>query len=265
MPETAEPFLDRLVEVLQADPRVLAAWLMGSHARGTADRHSDVDVWLVVEPEAKAEFVADWPELSDRVAPSVLRQQVFGSTFLHITADWQRWDVSIGVPDDVARRTRSTLRPLFDRAGLGTRLLPPGAPLAPDPVKISSLTTEFLRVMGLLPVVLGRREHVVGVSGAGLLRGLIVQLFLEDVAVEDRGGALHLNTLLPPKRLDQLTDLPGVEATHDSVLEAHLACARVFLPVARELAQTSGAQWPTELEAALDRRLWTELGVDLNQ
>ena len=41
-------------------------------------------------------------------------------------------------------------------------------------------------------------------SGAGLLRGLVVQLFLEDVAVEDRGGALHLNALRPEDLEDAL-------------------------------------------------------------
>jgi len=257
----AEPFLDRVVEVLSAEPRILAAFLLGSHARGTADRHSDVDVWLVVAPEDKDAFVADWPKLSGEVAPSVLRQRVFGSTFLHITPDWQRWDVSIGVPDDVVRRTRSTVKPLFDRAALTDRLLPPGGPLAPDPAKISALTTEFLRVMGLLPVVLDRGEHVVGVAGVGLLRGLITQLFLEDVAVEDRGGALHLNALLPGERLRLLEELSSVEATHAGVLEGHLGCAGVFLPAARDLADRSGAEWPTELEEALRRRLKTELGV----
>jgi len=258
-----EPFLEHIVDVLESDSRILAAWLLGSHARGTADRHSDVDLWLVVEPEAKAAFVDEWPELSDRVAPSVLRQRVFGSTFLHITPDWQRWDVSIGVPDDVAGRTSSTVKPLFDRAGLNERLAPPGRPAAPDPVKINALTTEFLRVMGLLPVALGRREHVVGVSGAGLLRGLIVQLFVEDVAVEDRGGAMHLNALLPPARLRQLVDLPAAEATHDSVLDAHMACARIFLPAARDLAAATDAQWPAELEDALRIRLRRELGLEL--
>ncbi|GAA2000161.1 nucleotidyltransferase domain-containing protein [Catenulispora subtropica] len=264
MPDDAvDRFLDRVVEVLRSDHRVLGAWLTGSHARGTADRHSDIDLWLVVRPETRDEFVADWPRLSDEIAPSVLRQRVFGSTFLHITAQWRRWDVSIGVPDDVPSRSVSTLKPLLDRAGLNDRVGPPGEPRAPDPGRISALTTEFLRVMGLLPVVLGRREYVVGVSGAGLLRGLIIQLFVEDAAVEDRGGALHLNSLLPPERLRLLTDLPTPAANSDSVTEAHLACAGVFLPAARELASRTGAEWPSELETALRRRLRSELGIAL--
>jgi len=261
--ETVEQFLDRVVEVLRPDGRIIAAWLMGSHARGTADRHSDVDLWLVVRPEDKDSVLDDWPRLADRVAPSVLRQRVFGSTFLHITPQWQRWDVSIGVPDDVPNRGRGTLKPLFDRGGLNDRLGPGGTPPAPDPDRIVALATEFLRVLGLLPVVLGRAEYVVGVSGAGLLRGLVVQLFVEDVAVEDRGGALHLNALLPPERLQRLAELPAVVADRDSVLEAHMACARLFLPVARDLASRSGAQWPSALEAALRSRLRSEPGIEL--
>src|SRR4051812_44547370 len=102
---TGEQVLNRVVEVLRSNPRILAAWLTGSQARGTADRYSDVDLWLIVRPEDKDDFVADWPQISERVAPSVLRQRVFGSTFLHITPLWQRWDVSIGVPDDVPGRS----------------------------------------------------------------------------------------------------------------------------------------------------------------
>lgn len=258
-----ELFLVRLVKVLRSEPRILAAWLLGSYARETADAYSDIDLWIVVDPEAKAAFVDDWPAISDRVAPSVLRQWVFGSTFLHISPDWQRWDVSIGVPDDVAHRTRSTVKPLFDRAGLNDRLLPPGDPQAPDPVKISALTTEFLRVLGLLPVVLGRGEFLVGAAGADLLRGLIVQLFREEVAVEDRGGALHINALFSERRLTELSGLPAFEASYDGVFDAHMACARIFLPAARELAAASGATWPSELEEALRRRLRRELRINL--
>lgn len=256
-----DDLLARVIGVLEGDERVRAAWLAGSHARRTQDRFSDLDFWLVVGADDKDSFVEDWPKISDRVSPSVLRQRVFGGTFTHITPDWERWDVSIGVPADVPKRTRSTLKPLFDRDALNDRLSPPGEPLRPDPAKVSGLVTEFLRVLGLLPVVLGREEYVVGVSGAGLLRGLVVQLFLEDVAVEDRGGALHLNTLLPPERLRALAGLPAVEATRESVLQAHLACARLFLPAARELSARIGVPWPEEMHTALNRRLDRELHV----
>ncbi|SDU76844.1 nucleotidyltransferase domain-containing protein [Jiangella alkaliphila] len=256
--------IGRIGEVLHDEPRVLAAWLSGSRGRGTADRYSDVDVWLVVSADDLQGFVEDWPKLSDRISPTVLRQQVRGGpVFNSVTPEWLRFDVSIGTPEEVATRSSSTLEPLFDRAGLTEKLQPAGEPLQPDPCRVAGLTTEFLRVLGLLPVVLGRDEYVVAASGTGLLRQLLIQLMLEDVAVEDRGGALRLAGLLPPERLRVLTELPAIEATRASALAGHVACAGVFLPLARELHDRCGLEWPEDLETAARRHLRTELDLEL--
>jgi predicted nucleotidyltransferase len=260
-----EKLISSISQVLQDDSRVLAAWLSGSRGRGSADRYSDVDVWLVVLPENLTGLIEDWPALSDQITPTVLRQQVRGGpVFNAVTPEWLRFDVSFGTPEDVPRRSRSTLKPLFDRAGLTERLKAVGEPQQPDPGRVAGLTTEFLRVLGLLPVVLGREEYVVAASGTGLLRQTLIQLMLEDVAVEDRGGVLHLRGLLPPERLRQLTDLPPIEATRVAALAGHLACARAFLPLARDLHDRCGVRWPVELEEALRRHLRTELDVELD-
>jgi hypothetical protein len=70
---------------------------------------------------------------------------------------------------------------------------------------VARLNREFLRILGLLPVVLGREEYVVGASGAGLARTLLIQLMVEEVAAPGPGGALHLRGLLPVERLVALT------------------------------------------------------------
>ncbi|MDJ1134466.1 nucleotidyltransferase domain-containing protein [Streptomyces iconiensis] len=256
--------ISRISQVLQDEQRVLAAWLSGSRGRGTADAYSDVDVWLVVAADDVRDFTEDWPKLCDRITPTVLRQQVRGGpVFNAVTPEWLRFDVAIGTPEDVPSRSRSTLKPLFDRAGLTERLKPEGEPLGPDAAKVAGLTTEFLRVLGLLPVVIGRQEYVVAASGAGLLRQLLIQLMLEDVAVEDRGGVLHLDGLLPPERMRTLSGLPPIEATRSAAVEGHLACARAFLPLARELHGRCGLEWPRELEEAARRHLRTALDLEL--
>jgi predicted nucleotidyltransferase len=260
-----EKLITSISQVLQDDSRVLGAWLSGSRGRGSADQYSDVDVWLVVSPENVAGFIKDWPELSDRITPTVLRQQVRGGpVFNAVTPEWLRFDVSIGTPEDVPRRSRSTLKPLFDRAGLTEQLKAVGEAQQPDPGRVAGLTTEFLRVLGLLPVVLGREEYVVAASGTGLLRQTLIQLMLEDVAVEDRGGVLHLRGLLPAERLRELTDLPPIEATRAAAVAGHLACARAFLPLAKGLHERCGVPWPSELEEALRRHLRAELDLELD-
>ena len=118
-----------------------------------------------------------------------------------------------------------------------------------------------MRVLGLLPVVVGREEYVVAEMGAGLALNLLVDLMLEDVAVEDRGGAMYLNRLLPFRRQQSLMALPPIAANRESVINAHLACAELFLPLARDLHARCGLQWPQALEAALRRHLDKTLGA----
>lgn len=257
-----DELLTRITGTLAEDRRVLAAWLAGSHGRGCPDRYSDIDVWVVVDQSDRDGFVADWPNIADRISPTVLFRQVFGGpVFNHVTPEWLRFDIVVGVPADVPQRSRSTLRPLFDRADLHLRLRETGEPRPPSPVRVVDLSEEFLRVLGLLPVVIGRGEYEVGAMGCGLLRTMLTQLMLEDVAVEDRGGALRLHGLLPDDRLAALRTLPPVEASRDSVIAAHLACARLFLPLAKELCARTGAAWPAPAEEAV--RAWLKRDLDL--
>ena len=164
----------------------------------------------------------------------------------------------------MAGRSASTLKLLYDNAGLQSQLRPHGEPLAPSGPRVIGLTKEFMRILGLLPVVLGRGEYVVGASGASLIRTLLIQLMIEDVAVADRGGALHLRGLLPDDRLDALAALPPIQATRESVLAAHLACARLFLPLARELCMQTGIAWPEQLHRALSDHLLRHLSLDID-
>jgi predicted nucleotidyltransferase len=259
-----EDLIDRAHDVLIQDSRVLGVWLAGSFARGTQDPYSDVDLWVVVDPDDLAGFIQDWPKVAEEIAPTVLRQQLGNfPIFNQVTADWLRFDISIGTPADIAERTRSTVKPLYDPGDLSAGLSDQAPPLQPDPRRVAALGQEFMRVLGLLPVVVGRSEFVVGASGAHLLRTMLIQLMVEDVAVEDRGGALHLTALLPPERLRALTNLPPISATRDAVIAAHLSCAEIFLPLARDLYARCDLPWPAELEAALRSHLEATLSLEL--
>lgn len=256
--------IQRAKHVLAQDDRVLGVWLAGSFGTGTSDQFSDVDLLVVMRASDVESFCDDWPKMSDDIAPTVLRKQVGSQPiFNQVTTDWLRFDVTVGTPDQIAGRTRSTVKPLYDPNGLSADLGDPGLPKQPDPGRVQSLSQEFLRVLGLLPVVVGREEFAVGESGAGLLRDMLIELMLEDVAVEDRGGALHLNRLLPDDRQQILIDLPPLQATRESVIGAHVACAAAFLPLARDLYVRCQLDWPQELEDAARRHLATTLSIEL--
>lgn len=259
-----QELIERAKVVLGQDDRVVGVWLVGSFGRGTSDQFSDVDLLVVVDPDDVDRFCDTWPGLSDQIAPTVFRRRVGGQpVFNQVTTDWLRFDVAVGTPDTITGRTRSTVRPVYDPTGLSGRLGEPGPPKRPDAGRVASISLEFLRVLGLLPVVVGREEFVVGESGADLLRGMLIDVMLEDVAVEDRGGALHLNRLLPAGQQQLLTNLPPLQATRESVINAHVACASAFLPLARDLHDRCGLGWPQEFEDATRRHLAQALSIDL--
>ncbi len=257
-----EELLRRVRAVLDEDQRVRAAWLVGSYGRGTADEFSDVDVWLVADD--RDGLVEDWPGLSDRIAPSIYRERRdFGPTtlFNHVTPEWHRLDVTITGPEAVPGRARNLVRPLLDRDDHAARLGPEAEPLQPDPATVERLIKEFFRILGLTPVVLGRNGVIDAASGSGLLRQLLIDLMLQDVAVPDRGGALHTSSLLPPERRAQVEGLPPIVATRESAIAAQRACTELFLPLARDLAARTGVTWPEEFVRPALARV-RPLGVD---
>jgi len=257
-----QDLIERAKLILGQDGRVLGVWLAGSFGRGDNDELSDVDLWVVVDEADMVSFYRDWPITSEEIAPAVLRRQVGDHpVFTQVTEDWLRYDVTVGTPFEIPARTRSTLRPLYDPSGLSAELGDPRPPKQPEPERVRSLTEEFLRVLGLLPVVVGRGELIVGRQGAGLCLSMLVDLILEDVAVEDRGGALALNRLLPPDRRQALLGLPPFQATRPSVIDAHLACAAAFLPLARDLHTRCGLVWPQQLEESVRRHLARALSI----
>jgi hypothetical protein len=261
-----DALISRLTEVLLADDRVRAAWLSGSVGRGTADRFSDVDVVAAVSSHDLEAFVADWPKQLPQVASTVLTQKLGGGAtqiFSHVTPEWLRFDLVVTTVYQVADRSGSTLRLLFDHDDIH-RLLRGRVEWEPStPARVGELITEFFNVLGLLPVVLGRNELFVAASGAARLRDLVMRLMLADATKTEAGGLLHLSKQLSTEAMAQLNELPPIVAEREAVLRAHSACAEVFLPLARRLAERVGAVWPEGLAVACAGYLRRELGIEV--
>lgn len=60
-----------------------------------------------------------------------------------------------------------------------------------------------------------------------------------------------------------LSDLPALLATRESVIDAHVACASAFLPLARDLHDRCGLIWPQEFEDATPHHLTKALSIEL--
>jgi predicted nucleotidyltransferase len=249
---------------LQADARISSAWLVGSLGRGNGDAFSDVDVMVVVADDAfDATFKACAADLS-AIARAVLINVLFGRVLNVVTDDWSRFDLTFMRPAEFEARAPAYARSLFNRGGEQPPSLPAGpVDYRPAPQRILSLTQEFLRVLGLLPVAMGREEYVNGQQGIGHLRQMLMDMMVEQnrIAPEDRGGALHANRLLTPAQRSALEALPPVGPSRESNLAANVAYARLFLPLAREMCATTGAAWPSAFADATRRHLDRTLGL----
>lgn len=263
--EDQRRLIETLQVLLQAEPNVEAAWLAGSLGAELGDEFSDVDI-LVLARENTADDVSSVlaGEL-DRAIKPVLVTHLFGGRVLSVvTQEWSRFDLSMIEPADLARQNGLRLKSLFNHGNLN----PPfqqETPYQTSQEQLLALVREFLRVLGLAAVGIGRGEYVVAMSGIGYLRGMTVDLMLEENAVPTwkRGGALRRNPLLTAEQIVALEALPSLRADKESVTEGNQALAALFIPRARRLAEKIAMPWPDELELATRRHLETKLGWQL--
>jgi predicted nucleotidyltransferase len=192
-----QELIRRVTAALESDSRVLALFLAGSFGKGSADTYSDVDFLVVTEPEARENFLSSWPRILEEITHVVFwNHGVRGAPLVNaITAEWLRCDVVVVDHSELTKRSQESLTALIDRANLFTLLPPRSKREAPNPLRTSFLIHEFLRVLGLLAVVAGRGEYLVGVTGAGMLRSHLISLLLEENDMSDT-GVLHLSQVL---------------------------------------------------------------------
>lgn len=254
--------LSRITRALKENPRCLGLFQSGSHATGTADAFSDIDLVCVADPAEHPALVAIFRSALEEGSALVLfRVTPQGQNCLAnaVTPDWDRVDLYLQSPDLFARRPAGSVLALHDPDNRLAALQPVDRP-DPRP-RIAYLAEEFLRVLGLLHVAAGRGDYVTAVTGAGLLRDHLISLLRHEAGVEQE-GALHLARSLAATDMTMLYALPVAHPDRASVLAAHLALARAFVPRARALLGRHGLPWPAPLEDATRRRLARSFGSE---
>ncbi|MGV8832026.1 MAG: aminoglycoside 6-adenylyltransferase [Devosia sp.] len=258
-----QALIDAITAAMTGNLALRALFLGGSLGRGTDDQWSDIDFVAVAAADDHSAIAASWRATLQTITPIVFWNQIDGAGIVlnAITADWLRCDLSIQDSENFgARRARNLVKPLIDCDGLYDDLSTTLPDRQPDPRAVRYLINEFIRVLGLLPVAMGRQEYVTSVWGVGLLRNMLIDLLQQHVTLPDPGGVLHLSKLLPAEQMQMLAALPYPGPDRTALIAAHGALAREFFPRARELAARLGLDWPADFEAATRRNLDAKLG-----
>lgn len=260
---TPDKAIATITAALEPEERARGLFLSGSHANGMADAWSDLD-FVMTTPDGLTDAVsALWRDAVAQVGEIVLwRDRLVRPALINaVLADGMRVDLIALKPEHAGHHTRAGLTPLIDRDGFHATLREGGETPQTPPARLRYGFDEFLRVLGLLPVAMGREEYLNGVTGLFHLRNLLIDLMIEETAAPHRGGALHLNRLITAEQKEALAALPIPAPERAALIAAHLAYAEAYLPRAKRLAEARGVEWPARFEAATWDYLGETLGI----
>ncbi|MHA3913280.1 nucleotidyltransferase domain-containing protein [Halovulum sp. GXIMD14793] len=235
-----------VTEGLAGQAGLTALFLSGSFGEGQADAYSDVDFLAVAAPEHRTAIADRWAKVVGTLDPVVFQQR-FGPTVELVnlvTESWLRADLSQGDEGRLKAQGARGLKPLIDPQDLHTTL--DEAPVW-HPQPLPRIAEEFLRVLGLLQVAMGRKDYVNAITGLFHLRRQLTTLLIRQSNDGPTGGALRLNRLLTAEQMALLADLHIPAPEPGAVIDGYYRFAAAFLPLAREMA---GAEFPHRFEAA---------------
>ncbi len=239
--------------VIAADERVVAAWLGGSFAAGTADAYSDIDLHCAVADESAGWFAEHWSDVAAQITPLVRAGPIPGvAGGFVITPDWLHLDLVFHPRSQVSPAALTRARPLFDRTGTLLPREPAPAAAGPgDPYFPADAVNLYLYLLGNLAVVLGRGELLMAANGATMRRDVgLVPVMLAENGVRKRDGNKRLNPYLTASQRAFLESLPPLSASRDSVVRFDQLIAADLISRGRALAERTGATWPSEFERA---------------
>lgn len=261
-----EALLARAVASLQADERVVAAWLFGSRGRQTADELSDLDLWVVVKDEICDALVAERQRYVTQLGEPVLLLEspmnaptgggylmalYPGQAGVHqIDWYWQR-------QSDASRPRKAVL--LFDRVGIpqDTRQEQLDEVGSDDSLmeaeratRVTQLSAFFWAMgnIGMKGIVRRKAWDTVGLLE--LLKGLVdeVKYLVGLSTVEPGSEAWRMDTVPPVQQSDQLLLLretmremealtPQIEAIGGTVQTAAIPYIYDFLSLAEKMIE----------------------------
>ncbi len=217
-----DDLLERIVEALQADSRVVAAWLSGSFGRGVEDAWSDLDLHVAIEDDALAAFLDERMMLYQRIGNPTLIQGEMASNAMAgsrfqlviypgpIEVDW-----TIGPVSQACRPLETTI--IFSRRAIPIET-PPPASLEERRAQAAAALTFFWAMAPIAIKYVGRGETRRASSQIDLLTGAFIQLWRLVERPDGPDPAAPFQNRATEPELDAILPRLGWEITPGSAL-----------------------------------------------
>jgi predicted nucleotidyltransferase len=252
---------NRFIAACQADERVVAAFLGGSYARGTADAYSDLDLYLVTTDEAYEDFFAGRQAFLRLLGEPVLLEDFNGYGFDMLTfifADGTEGELGLGRESHFTHIHGGPYRILLDKKGILAGVVFS----LHEPAKAEQIETLRQLVYWFWHEL---SQHFITALARGQLwsaYGALEQMRLTcvnlarlrqnfQVAAE---GYEKVEQAIPVEQLAplQATFCPLEQA---AMLQAALVIVRFYQQLASPLARAHGITYPADLERVVYDRL----------
>jgi predicted nucleotidyltransferase len=260
MAEIHQATIDRFTQLCQADPRVVAAFLGGSYASGTADEHSDLDLYLVTSHTAYADFFAGRMAFIRRLGDPVFAEDFNGFGFdmiVFIFANHVEGELALAGEDRFGHIHGGPFKVLVDKKDILSEAdFPLNRPsLREQRQALHHLVHWFWRDVSLFLTALKRKRLWTAYGYLESLRLKCINL-----------ACLRLDFTMWAEgyeKLEQIVDtreLAPLQATfvplsREAMFDAVHTLVRFYQEIASELASQHGEPYPLELEQLLLRRL----------
>ena len=259
--ERHRALVDRFVAACRADERVVAAFLGGSYARGTADALSDLDLYLITADGAYADFFAGRAAFVRRLGEPVFLEDFDEYGFdllLFVLADGTEGELALGREGGFRHIHGGPHVVLLDKVGiLAGAVFPEHGPSPAEQVeRLRRLVSWFWHDLSHhFLTALARERPWTAVGALEELRRTCVDLarLAADFTAAPEGYE-RVERALPLGRLAAL-EATFCPPERGALLRAARAIVGFYQELAPPLAQAHGLTYPAALERVVCARL----------
>ncbi len=257
-------FLEKLLEILTTDARVRTLWLKGSMGRGRADRHSDIDLQIALQPEDSASFRADYESRLHQIHPVLLHHEspdgrMIGTKLLNSSGRMISLHSFLETGTSFQIKETQT-RVLYDPHGI-LEILRDSPPNREEIAR--ALHVEicyFWNLFSDLPSSIERGETITALQYLHHEANQIVIVSSLGRGRQRDVGDLHLNELLKPEERQLLERaLTFSDTTSASIIQAHYDLANMMWRAGRHATTNWHIDYPAEFERAMLEHVSREL------
>ena len=257
-----QEYLNAFVNKANSDRRILALWLEGSLAKGTADRYSDIDIHLLITEEDKETFqhgLESW--LSDVQALVLFKDTFPGQMTTCITTAGLRVDVWLHAGGTISLE-RPKVRVLSGEGHIQFKETCRNKEPKDVSIALQQHFNEFWRVLSILPTVLGRDEYISGFMGSTFLVMSLTEVLIIGNGNQRDRGVKNINAFIPQALREEVeTALPAQSLNRESIAKANLRLTAIMQQHGPDIAEQHGVVYPLALEKAVLNYISRELQI----